>query len=148
MNDEARAFILMQLRKHDFLTLATLRPDGWPQATTVSYVSDGLTIYVATWVKSQKVHNIRHSAKVSLTIDGPNEDWQRIQGLSMAALAEEVTDPAERSKAFALMRARFKQLEAMPTLNLDTIDVLRITPKVISMLDYTKGFGHTETITM
>ena len=27
------------------MTIATLRPDGWPQATTVGYVSEGLTLY-------------------------------------------------------------------------------------------------------
>ena len=30
------------------MTLATIRPDGFPQATTVSYVHDGLTIYFGT----------------------------------------------------------------------------------------------------
>ncbi|WP_409998178.1 pyridoxamine 5'-phosphate oxidase family protein, partial [Escherichia coli] len=28
--------------EHRILSLATLRPDGWPQATTVGYVSRGL----------------------------------------------------------------------------------------------------------
>jgi nitroimidazol reductase NimA-like FMN-containing flavoprotein (pyridoxamine 5'-phosphate oxidase superfamily) len=33
------------LDQHRVLTIATLRPDGWPQATTVVYANEGLTIY-------------------------------------------------------------------------------------------------------
>ena len=33
------------LEKGRDLTLATIRPDGAPQATTVSYVNDGLAVY-------------------------------------------------------------------------------------------------------
>ena len=39
-------FILDILRRHNILTLATVREDGFPQATTVGYVNDGLTIYI------------------------------------------------------------------------------------------------------
>ena len=30
------------------MTIATVRPDGFPQATTVGYVNDGLTLYFGT----------------------------------------------------------------------------------------------------
>jgi nitroimidazol reductase NimA-like FMN-containing flavoprotein (pyridoxamine 5'-phosphate oxidase superfamily) len=30
------------------MTIATLRLDGYPQATTVNYVNDGVTIYFGT----------------------------------------------------------------------------------------------------
>ena len=42
----------------DDLTIATVRNDGYPQATTVSYVNDGLTIYFGTTSDSQKARNI------------------------------------------------------------------------------------------
>jgi pyridoxamine 5'-phosphate oxidase-like protein len=31
------------LNQHRLMTIATNRPDGWPQATTVGYVNEGLT---------------------------------------------------------------------------------------------------------
>lgn len=37
--------IIELLDGHRIMTLATNRPDGWPQATTVGYVNDGLTLY-------------------------------------------------------------------------------------------------------
>ena|SRR5215831_13622933 len=45
MNDRLRSKILEVLDQHRIMTVATNRPDGWPQATTVGYVHDGLTIY-------------------------------------------------------------------------------------------------------
>jgi hypothetical protein len=42
--------------------------DGYPQATTVSYVSDGLTIYFGCGEASQKARNLARNTKVSLTV--------------------------------------------------------------------------------
>jgi hypothetical protein len=39
------------------MTIATVRDDGHPQATTVSYVHYGLTIYFDCGVSSQKASN-------------------------------------------------------------------------------------------
>ncbi len=44
------------------ITIATNRPDGWPQATTVSFVSAGLTLYFGTDAHSQKSANIERMA--------------------------------------------------------------------------------------
>lgn len=53
------------------MTIATVREDGYPQATTVSYVNDGLTIYFGCAAESQKAKNIARSEKVSLTVNLP-----------------------------------------------------------------------------
>jgi hypothetical protein len=45
MDDTLKSKILELLNQHRLMTIATNRPDGWPQATTVGYVNDGLTIY-------------------------------------------------------------------------------------------------------
>jgi hypothetical protein len=41
MEEEIRKNILMLLDQHRIMTIATLRPDGWPQATTVGYANEG-----------------------------------------------------------------------------------------------------------
>jgi nitroimidazol reductase NimA-like FMN-containing flavoprotein (pyridoxamine 5'-phosphate oxidase superfamily) len=77
------AFILDLLQTHEVLTLATVREDGWPQATSVGYVNEGLTLYVATGAYAQKALNIRHNEKVSVAIDrgrGGRIDWKSLQG--------------------------------------------------------------------
>jgi nitroimidazol reductase NimA-like FMN-containing flavoprotein (pyridoxamine 5'-phosphate oxidase superfamily) len=44
MDGEIRRKILTLLDQHRIMTIATIRPDGWPQATTVGYVNEGLTL--------------------------------------------------------------------------------------------------------
>lgn len=145
----ARADVLDILARQKDLTLATVRPDGYPQATTVSFAADGLTIYVGVGSDSQKILNIRHCDKVSLAVTLPYEDWQHIRGLSLAGRASVVDDGAEILHAAALMAGRFPQLREMmsepgPQPWAGNMALLRITPEVISVLDYTRGFGHTD----
>ena len=45
MDEEIRKKILTLLDQYRIMTIATVRPDGWPQATTVGYVSNGLDLY-------------------------------------------------------------------------------------------------------
>ena len=58
MDPGLREEILSVLKDASDMTIATIRPDGYPQATTVSYVSDGLTIYFGCAAESQKAQNI------------------------------------------------------------------------------------------
>jgi nitroimidazol reductase NimA-like FMN-containing flavoprotein (pyridoxamine 5'-phosphate oxidase superfamily) len=146
MDEKTKALILELLRRHDNLTLATVRPDGYPQATTVGYVNDGLTIYIGVGTQSQKAANIARCDKVSLAIDRDEPDWNRIQGLSMGGRARIVDDPQEVARAGALMMAKFPQLSKMEPPDLGTFAFVRISPEVISVLDYTKGFGHCELV--
>ena len=146
MERESERFILDMLASHSILTLATNREDGWPQATTVGYVNDGLLIYVMTFPLAQKVRNIERDPRVSLTIDSTEEDWGKIKGLSMAAMAEMVNGTEETEHVTQLMLEKFPQIREMPEPAPEDVTILRLTPKVISMLDYEKGFGNTELI--
>ncbi len=143
-----RQFVLDLLGKTHDLTLATVRPDGYPQATVVSYAHDGLTLYAGIGLDSQKAHNIRQHDKVSVALTAPYADWNHIQGLSMAATAAIVADADETAHASDLMLFRFPQLRQLASgtgqLPWSGAVFLRIRPSVISLLDYTQGFGHTE----
>lgn len=149
MDQLTKEFLLNIIDTAKDLTLATVRPDGYPQATTVSYAHDGLTLYVGVGKASQKAENIRHNNKVSLTINTDYQDWNQIKGLSMAGLAEIVVDPGEIRHAADCMVKRFPQLAEWAESEQGSDAVfLKITPQVISMLDYEKGFGHTELVTV
>ena len=143
MHAAMRAFIREIMTAQPDLTIATLRSDGWPQATTVSYANDNLDIYFATNRNSQKAVNIQGCARVSATINKPYNDWSRIQGLSMAATAEILTDSIDIERATAHIVRRFPQAAGWAG-ELPDIVFVQLTPKIISVLDYTKGFGHTE----
>ena len=143
MDSALRAFVVDLLASHELLTLATVREDGWPQATTVGYVNDGLTLFVATGAEAQKVRNIRRDPRVSLTVNGANADWTRLQGLSMAASAQVLDSRSEIQRVARLMKKKFPSLVEFSDPERERgWAFLRIVPQVISIIDYTRGFGH------
>ena len=146
VSPELRSKILDILARHSNMTIATLRPDGFPQATTVGYASDGLNIYFGCGAQSQKAQNIARDPRVSAAIDEDHANWNEIEGVSLGGTAERVTDPAELEKAGALFFAKFPQLAAFAGTDPFDMIVFRITPTVISVLDYTKGFGHSDLV--
>lgn len=87
MDEMIRKKIMTLLDQHRNMTVATLRPDGWPQATTVGYANDGLTLYFLCGPDSQKAENLARDDRVSLTIDHDTPQVMEITGLSMAAHA-------------------------------------------------------------
>jgi len=146
MDDTLKFKILELLDQHRLMTVATNRPDGWPQATTVGYVNDGLTTYFLCSPQSQKAANLARDDRISLTIDHDVTDPMAITGLSMAAQAQPVTDPTEVTKAMNLLVTRYPEYAAFPMPKPEEITVYRVVPKVISVLDYSKGFGHSDLV--
>jgi hypothetical protein len=100
-----------------------------------------LTIYFLCGAKSQKAQNIARDNRVSLTIDHDVPDPMAITGLSMAARAEPVRDTTEISKATGLLMKRFLEYAAYPASSPDQILIMKVLPKVISVLDYSKGLS-------
>ena len=146
MNHALKAFILKLLKRNKTMSFATVRGDGYPQATTVAYANDGLSIYFCCDRTSQKVRNLRRSHKVSLTIDRDYKNWSRIKGLSMAAIATVLSKPVEVKHAFQLLAHKFPEMRGMSGEDIANLAIVKVAPKVISVLDYSKGFGHTDLI--
>jgi general stress protein 26 len=147
MDEQIRRKILTLLDQHRIMTIATLRPDGWPQATTVGYVNEGLTLYFLCGVESQKAKNLARDDRVSLTVDHDTPEFMAITGLSMAAHATAVVDRAEADKILRMLPLKYPEVSLpgpMPTA--DEVRIFRVTPTVISVLDYSKGFGHTDLV--
>jgi general stress protein 26 len=148
MDQSNKDFVLSVIDGASDMTLATVRPDGYPQATTLSFAHAGLTLYAGIGKDSQKANNIRNNNKVSLTINLPYQDWRAIKGLSMSAVAEILEAPGEVDVAKACLLARFPQVSEWGGQGeADDVTFLKITPQFISVLDYSKGFGHTELVT-
>jgi general stress protein 26 len=139
-----RNLIIRLLDEHRILTIATNRPDGWPQATVVSYCNDGLVIYFFTDRDGQKVHNITEDPRVSIAIA---KDYHRpldIKGLSLAGQAVVVDDKAEVDHAYGLLLQRYPEYRVLPKPNRHEIAMVRVTPDLISVVDYAKGYGHAD----
>jgi nitroimidazol reductase NimA-like FMN-containing flavoprotein (pyridoxamine 5'-phosphate oxidase superfamily) len=149
MKKEIRKKILKLLDQHRIMTLATLRPDGWSQATTVGYANEGLRLYFLCGPDSQKAANLRRDDRVSLTIDHDTPQVMEITGLSMAAHARPVVDPTEKARALRMLMLKYPEQVSLPgpMPNQDDVQIFHVTPKVISVLDYSQGFGHTDFVT-
>jgi nitroimidazol reductase NimA-like FMN-containing flavoprotein (pyridoxamine 5'-phosphate oxidase superfamily) len=150
MHPQIRQKIQAILDQHRNMTIATLRPDGWPQATTVGYANDGLTLYFLCGKDSQKAANLARDDRVSLAIDDDTQPVMQITGLSMAAHARPVLDQAEAETAIRMLLAKYPPQDVPPGFSMpkpEEVRIFKVTPTVISLLDYTKGFAHTDLVT-
>ncbi|WP_297297176.1 pyridoxamine 5'-phosphate oxidase family protein [uncultured Methylovirgula sp.] len=149
MDEAVKQKIVALLDKHRTMRIATIRPDGWPQTTTVGYANAGLTLYFLCGKDSQKAANLARDDRVSLAIDDDIDQVMQIKGLSMAAHAHRVVDEAEGAKALGLLFARYPAQDGvtLPLPSPADVAIFRVTPSVISVLDYTLGFAHTDLVT-
>jgi general stress protein 26 len=146
MDADTHAQIVAILDEVQDMTIATLRPDGFPQANVVSFVHDDLRLYFMTVAGSQKALNLLHDERVSGTVTRTYDSWDEIEGLSFAGHARVVTDAAEIARVGELMLDRFPQIRKIePPEPVETI-LVRVDPVVFSVLDYTQVFGHTDLV--
>ena len=148
MDEKLRTKILLLLDQHRIMTVATNRADGWPQATTVGYAHEGLILYFLCGLDSQKANNLARDNRLSLTIDHDTPNVMAITGLSMAAHAEPVTDSKEGARILRLLMQRYPEQQSLPLPmpKHEDVRIFRVVPTMISVLDYSQGFGHTDLV--
>jgi len=146
MKREFKQKIIDLLHEHRIMTIATNRADGWPQATVVSYANDGLVIYCLISRDSQKYANIKRDPRVSLAIARDYPQPLQIKGMSIAARTVEVTDQGEIEHAAEVLLRRYPEYKVMPRPDPAMVPTLRLTPEMVSILDYSKGFGHSDLV--
>jgi nitroimidazol reductase NimA-like FMN-containing flavoprotein (pyridoxamine 5'-phosphate oxidase superfamily) len=146
MVPELRDLIVRLLDEHRLMTLATNRPDGWPQATTLGYANDGFTIYCFVARLSQKYSNIIRDPRVSAAIASDFNQPLDIKGLSLAGKAVPVTEESEFKIACTIFMKRYPEYASLPSPNPAVSPMLRIMPTIFSVLDYSKGFGHSDLV--
>jgi nitroimidazol reductase NimA-like FMN-containing flavoprotein (pyridoxamine 5'-phosphate oxidase superfamily) len=160
MKTKLKDFVLHLRDQHRIMTIATNRSDGWPQATIVGYVNDGFLLYCFIARNAQKYANIQRDPRVSIAIGADAAHPLEIKGLSLAGRATTVSDAEEFEHVAALRLKRYpeytllpppvvrdgalRRISAQPPSN--DVVLLRIAPEIISVLDYSKGFGHSDLI--
>ncbi|MGI9403957.1 MAG: pyridoxamine 5'-phosphate oxidase family protein [Hyphomicrobium sp.] len=143
MDEALKAKILDELEDHHVMTLATIRPDGFPQATTVNYVHDDLTLYFAADAASQKAGNIKLNNKVSVAIASAAQDFYKLRGLSLSGLATRIVDEQEAQRRSLELFRTLPQSKRLVPGNPKDLAVFAITPVAIALIDYESGFGKT-----
>jgi general stress protein 26 len=143
MDKELKSKILEVLRSHHTMALATIRPDGYPQATTVYYIHDEFTLYFAIDAASQKAGNIKLNNKVSVAIASEDQDFYKLRGFSMSGIATRIVDERRAEELSLRLFRAFPQSKRFVPENPKQLAVFEITPVAISLVDYASGFGKT-----
>jgi len=136
------------LAENRLMAIATTRPDGWPHNTMVGYANEDILVYFVISRQSQKFANIERDERVSLVIGRDFHDPSTIKALSIAARASEVRDPNQRKRAVELLLDRHPGLRKLEPPSPDHSAVMRANPDAITILDYSKGFGHADLLTV
>ncbi len=161
MTKKTKNLILRLLDEHRVMSLATNRPDGWPQVTLVGYVNDGFLLYCFIADNSQKHANVIRDPRVSAAIGDDASHPLDLKGLSLAGRAAIVTDAKEFAYIGRLRLKRYPEYAATPRSTpgdgvMARIEgkptagpavLLRIAPEILSVSDYSKGFGHSDLVT-
>jgi general stress protein 26 len=151
MKQDLEKAIVSYLDSHRHMALATVKDDGSPYASIVSYVNKGLTIFFMTDPSSQKGKNIQFRPKVGVAISEDYLDWDKIEGVQLTGSVEWITAPAELRQVQQMFAQKFPQVAkylAGYGVTIDIIPFLRITARSINYLDYSKGFNHWDTLTL
>lgn len=144
MRKELKDFILATLDENRIMAIATVRRDGAPQTTLVGFAHDGLILYFFTDRHGQKSANIEHDSRVSIAIGQDRSDPGAIRALSLGGNALLVEDDAEVEHARKLLWRKFPDYEANGLPDRRFAVLMRVTPEVISAIDYSKGIGYAE----
>jgi len=123
------------------MTLATNRPDGFPQATTVNYINDDLLLYFATDAASQKAGNIQLDNKIAVAIADQTEEFNNLRGVSMSGFAKRIVQRVDATDLTIRLFQNMPQSRRYVPDKDTNIAVYEITPVAISLVDYSTGFG-------
>ncbi|MCC6175109.1 MAG: TIGR03668 family PPOX class F420-dependent oxidoreductase [Chloroflexi bacterium] len=114
--------------------LATVTADGQPHAVPVCYALLAGLLYTPIDEKPkrgdprslQRLRNIATNPRVCLVVDVyDSDDWSRLAWLQVRGIATLVEDGAERERAIAALRQRYRQYRTMA---LEGLPLVRITP--------------------
>lgn len=136
------------LNSHRTMAISTVRPDGWPQTTIVGYANDGLVIYFLIYRSSQKFANIQHDDRVSIAVGEEPRELRELKAVFAGAHAREVTDTKEGEHAWRLLVRRHPNLAAFAVPEGSETAMMRVVCQYVSVLDYSKGLGHNEALTI
>ncbi|GAA0869760.1 pyridoxamine 5'-phosphate oxidase family protein [Brevundimonas basaltis] len=148
IHSRAVAAIVELLDRERLMTLACNRPDGWPQATTVGYLNEGLNLYFIIARTSQKFANLQTDPRASVAIRFKSgSSGGGGVGVSMAGRAVEVDDPAAVERLNRLVAERFPEVHVYCP-SADAVAVMRFRPTVISPVGVAGGRSDPQTFTV
>ena len=144
---ELEETIVKYLKRHYGGTLCSIREDGAPQASGITYVSDGFILYFGMDPQSEKKKNIDRNPNVSMAIFKDYYRLDKIRAVQLVGRCEIVTDENEAARAGALFPEKFPALGEFTGMmewanRVGPVPFYKITPRTIAYLDYPRyGFN-------
>lgn len=147
ISGRAVAAILQLLEGERLMTLACNRPDGWPHATTVGYLSEGLNLYFIIARTSQKFANLQADSRASVVIRSESGGLGDGVGLSMAGRVVEVAEPGVIERLNRQVTDRFPGVHAYCPSG-DAVAVMHFRPAIVTAVGVANGRSVAETFTL
>lgn len=123
-------------------TIATVGPDGKPDASTVYFSSSGLDIYFNTARDSGKIKNIEANPHVAITMQKnpePKTD-KDISGIQYTGIAKILLE----SEHSGVPRGVMARHNAFNSVKQGNSVIVKVTATKVYLIDYAKGFRHRE----
>jgi nitroimidazol reductase NimA-like FMN-containing flavoprotein (pyridoxamine 5'-phosphate oxidase superfamily) len=136
------------LNDNKIMTVATMRPDGWPQATIVGYANEGFELYFLIYRTSQKFANISKDNRIAITVGHEPTELRDVKAVYAGCTVNEVTDLGEKSRAWTLLAERHPNLTDLAPPQTGEVATMVARCKHVSVLDYSKGLGQSESLTI
>ena len=136
------------LNANRIMTIATVRADGWPQATIVGYANEGWVLYFLIYRNSQKFENIARDKRVAITVGSEPHEIRQIKAVYAGCEVSEVTDLQERSRAWQLLAERHPNLTDLAPPQKAEVATMLAHCRHVSVLDYSQGLGYAESLTL
>ena len=98
--------------------LATIDPDGRPNVVPFCFALAGDTLYTTVDAKPKRTARLRRLAnlerdpRATVLVDHYEHDWERLWWVRIRGTGAVVTDPDERRRALAALRAKYPQYGA------------------------------------
>ncbi|WP_332654445.1 pyridoxamine 5'-phosphate oxidase family protein [Brevundimonas sp.] len=147
IHDRAVEAVAALLERERLMSVATNRPDGWPQVTTVGYIAEGLRLYFVIARKSQKFRNLQADPRMSAAVRAGHGPAGDAVGVSFAGLAEEVVEPAAVERLNQQVIARFPDVHIYCPGD-DSVAVMAFSPSIVTAVSVIGGRSHAETFSI
>lgn len=147
IHSRAATAIVELLERDRLMTLACNRPDGWPQATTVGYLNEGLNLYFVVARTSQKFANLQADPRASVAIRSESGGRGNGVGLSMAGRVVEVTETETIERINPLVAERYPQVNVYCPSG-KSVAVFCFQPNIVSAVGVVEGVSDPETFTI
>jgi len=151
MTDDLSSRIAHFLDGYHVMSLATCGPQG-PHAANLFFAHDGLALVWVSEASSRHSQDIEADGRAAVTVAPDYTDFPLIRGVQISGFARHIAEADERSRLLHLLQARYPFLSALDDAPAglraayERVQVYRLDPARIVLIDNTKGFGHKEVL--